>query len=354
MSNYHLADTEAQWFADNFPGSQMNLSAATAVLVLHTTEGTSWPGYSGGASAPHYTALPDIVNKRLTWRAHFPDEMSSRALRNEDGGVETNTLNCVQLELIGTCDPKHQVSWNGDGERLAGVDYLFWPDAPSWALLAVARFLADQHRRHGLALRSLRFDAYPASISSVRMTGDQWRKYVGVCGHQHVPENTHGDPGDIDIIKLLAFAQEFVDPSIRLTLGVSNPAAHLSFTHGERPEIAVHKTIPVTGSGSLPKIEWKTITWRKNKYVVINWIEPKTLTNRVRTIRRVRRLIHEQQAAGFGAIVASNSSWGRWAYRREGLRWVSSIFGKIAYPLGLEVDRRWTTNEALNVDLEKA
>jgi len=219
MSNYRLADTQSQWFADDFPGDKMNLTADTAVTVLHTTESSNWPGYEGGATAPTYTAFPDIVNKRMKWRGHFPDEMSSRALKNLPGGVETNTLNCVQVELVGTCDPSHKFSWNG---KKAGVDYIYWPDAPAWALLAVARFLVDQNARHGLVLKSLAFQPYPASAgplggtNTVRMTFSQWRNFVGVCGHQHVPENTHGDPGDIDILKVLAYANEFITPSLRV------------------------------------------------------------------------------------------------------------------------------------------
>jgi len=210
MTNYSKADTKTQWFQDDFPGADMNLSEATEVVVLHTTESSSWPGYDGGSKAPTYTAMPDIANRKLIWRGHFPDEKSARALVNATGGVETNTLNCVQVEMVGTCDPKHSVSWDG---LKAGVDYIYWPDAPYWALRAVADFLADQHIRHGLQLRTLPFLAYPASYgaNAVRLTGSQWRAFAGVCGHQHVPENVHGDPGDIDIAAILKIAKEIVD-----------------------------------------------------------------------------------------------------------------------------------------------
>lgn len=214
MTNYAKADTKTQWFQDDFPGADMNLSAATEVVVLHTTESTGWPGYDGGSKAPHYTVKFDIANRKALWRGHFPDEKSSRALRNESGGVETNTLNCVQVEMIGTCDPKHKDSWNG---LKAGVDYIFWPNAPFWALRAVADFLADQHIRHGLQLKSgLEFLPYPASFgdNGVRLTFSQWRNFVGVCGHQHVPENSHGDPGAINITSLLKTAQEIVDARV--------------------------------------------------------------------------------------------------------------------------------------------
>jgi hypothetical protein len=197
MSNYTLADTKAQWFQDNHPGGSMNPN----VVVLHTTEGTGWPGYSGGATAPHYTAMPDFKAKRLRWRAHFPDERSARALRNERGGVETNTLNCVQVELIGTCDPRTHKSW--------GASHIYWPEAPEWALRDLGAFLADMHKRHGVRLVAPVFKAYPSSYgaSDVRFTDAQWRNFYGVCGHQHVPENSHGDPGALPIGKVLAYAK---------------------------------------------------------------------------------------------------------------------------------------------------
>ncbi|MFE6719419.1 hypothetical protein ACFVDU_17805 [Streptomyces albidoflavus] len=45
---YPKADTRTQRFQPDYPGSTMNAN----VGVIHTTEGTSWPTYGGGASAP--------------------------------------------------------------------------------------------------------------------------------------------------------------------------------------------------------------------------------------------------------------------------------------------------------------
>ena len=35
--------------------------------------------------------------------------------------------------------------------------------------------------------------------SGRRMSADQFHAYVGICGHVHVPDNTHWDPGDFNI-----------------------------------------------------------------------------------------------------------------------------------------------------------
>lgn len=213
MSNYRNSDKTSQWFQDNWPGADLNLARGTMVVVLHTTEGTTWPDYEGGATAPNYTGMPPLGDARGKWRAHFPDEKSSRALRNESGGVNTNTLNCVQLELIGTCDPRNRKRWGGTSStRIAGRDYVYWPDADKRQLHWVSRILADFRKRHGLRLRSgVEFKPYPASFgehNGVRLSFAGWSNYVGVLGHQHVPENSHGDPGDIDIREILRKARE--------------------------------------------------------------------------------------------------------------------------------------------------
>jgi hypothetical protein len=185
-------------------------------LVLHTTETTGLPDYGGGSQAPTLTAIPDMTAKRLIWYQHFDIDVSARALVNAPGGVETNTLNAAQVELGGTCDAAHRGAW---GTRLAGVDYVYWPEPPGWALQGLADFLRWLHRGHGVPLTAppvwlaygpdpRRPGVTPASYgaSPARMTPAQWEAFTGVCGHSHVPENDHGDPGALPITKLLALA----------------------------------------------------------------------------------------------------------------------------------------------------
>lgn len=37
-----------------------------------------------------------------------------------------------------------------------------------------------------------------------RMSVDEWKAFSGWCGHQHVPGETHWDPGGIDIDAILS------------------------------------------------------------------------------------------------------------------------------------------------------
>ncbi|WP_086765320.1 peptidoglycan-binding protein [Streptomyces bobili] len=204
---FYPGASQAYWYEDTFEATAMEVNVA----CLHTTEGTTVPTYADsqgrkGASAPNLTARPNFQQKKLEWFQHFRIDSSARALANRYGGVETNTLNVVQAELIGTCDPATHAKWTK-----AGVQHIYWPEAPAWALRDVAEFLAWLHSEHGVPLSGpVRWPAYPSSYANgagQRMTGEQWSSFKGVCGHMHVPENDHGDPGAIDFPELLALAK---------------------------------------------------------------------------------------------------------------------------------------------------
>lgn len=196
-----------------YSGSAMEVNCG----VVHTTEGRSLPSYNSGAMAPTVTGVPDIKAKKIRWYQHYDVDESARALANKLGGVDTNTANAFQIELVGTCDDSKKTTWSG---KRAGVDYLHWPTAPDWALAEVAwlvRWLHDHHRvpltwvRDWLAYGkdSRRPGITPASYgaSPARMTHAQWRSFTGWCGHQHVPENDHGDPGSMNFARVIQLAK---------------------------------------------------------------------------------------------------------------------------------------------------
>ncbi|WP_372344760.1 hypothetical protein [Streptomyces sp. KL116D] len=197
---YPGASTTA-WYGTRYPGSAME----TNVIVWHSTEGTGLPTYSGGAEAPNFTAAPDFANKRIKWFQHFDFDVSARALVNKAGGVETNTLNACQVEIVGTCDPATHAKW-----KKAGYSHLYTPELPDWAIRDLAAFAKWANASHGVPLTSgVTFKAYPSSYgnSSVRMGNASWNNFKGHCGHQHVPENDHGDPGALPMAAILAAAK---------------------------------------------------------------------------------------------------------------------------------------------------
>lgn len=197
---YPAANRTAQNFASAFVGSTMSPNC----LVLHTTEGTSWPSYDGGAVAPHLTALPDFDAKKLIWRQHFPVTKSARALVNRAGGVQTNTANCIQIELVGTDGWASKANKNAP-YKLA--DKWCWPtNATDWMLRDVAAFIRWCHTEWGIPYRApYAFDDWRGA-NSHRMSFSQWRAFEGVCGHSHVPENDHTDPGAFPIARVLTMA----------------------------------------------------------------------------------------------------------------------------------------------------
>ena len=191
----------AYWYGSKYPGSAMESN----VIVWHSTEGRSLPDYSGGVMAPNFTAVPDFTAKRLVWYQHFDFDVSSRALVNAAGGVETNTLNVCQVEIVGTCDPATHTKWTA-----AGYPHLYTPELPDWAVRDLGAFAKWAHDNHGVPLTSnVAFKAYPGSYGTangVRMSAAKWNDFTGHCGHQHVPENLHGDPGLLPMAAILAAA----------------------------------------------------------------------------------------------------------------------------------------------------
>ncbi|QJT04344.1 N-acetylmuramoyl-L-alanine amidase [Streptomyces asoensis] len=199
--------SQAHRYQGKFGGDDMEVN----VVVLHTTEGRTLPDYGGGASAPTLTCVPDFAARRLKWWQHFDIDTSARALLNLAGGVETNTNNVCQLEMVGTCDPATRAKWLKAG-LVQDKDFIYWPQAPDWALRDVAEFLAWMHTKHSVPLSGpSKWPAYPTSYANgggQRMNDAAWNAFRGVCGHMHVDENSHGDPGALDFAKLLAFAKE--------------------------------------------------------------------------------------------------------------------------------------------------
>lgn len=141
-------------------------------IVWHTTEGSSLPGYDG--SQPHFTLEPK-ANK--LWQ-HVPIRGGSYALQNASGGVETNRARAIQVELIGFASETQG-----------------WSDEAYANIARLARWIekhAGVPRTCGVTFRS----------DSTHKVAN-FPSYTGHLGHQHVPENTHWDPGLFRIDKVI-------------------------------------------------------------------------------------------------------------------------------------------------------
>lgn len=164
--------------------------------LIHTTQGSSYAGaraaYLSSSGAPHFTVSGE-GGRWQCWQ-HMSLDRAARALRNPSGGVETNRGNVVQIEVVGMANGVRGEDW-------------FWA-----GLRALARWI-EQAR--GVPRRStVQWVAHPESYgtgAAQRLGGAAWREYAGWLGHQHVPENSHGDPGTFDIGRLLAGAGDHHD-----------------------------------------------------------------------------------------------------------------------------------------------
>lgn len=280
----------AHWYQDDFGGTAMEVN----VVVLHTTEGRTLPGYGGGATAPNLTAVPDLAAKKLKWYQHFDIETSSRALVNLRGGAETNTLNVCQVELVGTCDPKTHKAWGS-------TPHVYWPEAPDWALAELASFLRWMNVQHEVPLTGPKeWPAYPGSYgaTSARMTVAEWNDFKGICGHLHVVENDHGDPGAIDFAKLIALAKG---------------------TTPEEDDMPTAAEVAAEVVKLLPKATWLTDGFVKNPNpdtaTANPFIAPATGLNNIETVvRRTEKTLaalpdvqlSDQQIATLASAVAGN------------------------------------------------
>lgn len=168
-------------------------------IVLHTTEG-GWEGSMGvfrsRLTAPHLMVDP-ASRKRVQM---IPLDRSAYALRNEAGGGETNRAHCLQVEIVGYAS--EAAGWSGDRLDWLGREVI----AP-----------LVEHAPGPIALRAPRFYGEGAGwvlatpSARQRMSQEQWRTFSGVCGHQHVPENSHWDPGEVRIERILTAAQPGLD-----------------------------------------------------------------------------------------------------------------------------------------------
>lgn len=142
----------------------------------------------------------------------LPASVSGRALQNAAGGVETNRMGsvCLQVEVIAFAARPFTAILTPAGR--AGLGELI-------------RFA----RAHGIP------DVWPAgpppaypSGFSIRSAAT-WTSHTGHFGHSQVPENDHGDPGALDIRKLFATAAPTIPPSRGDTVFVIKTPSNGSF-----------------------------------------------------------------------------------------------------------------------------
>lgn len=161
--------------------------------VLHTTEGRSFSpktdSYGGWHTAyPHFTLIEDSSGVLIY--QHIPINVAARALKNLEGGVQTNRAHAIQIELVGMASQSANFS-----EQMLGAisTWMRWVEHETGVRPVAPLEFVGRAGGSGETARS-------------RMSSNEWLAFNGWCGHQHVPENDHWDPGHINIGRLLATA----------------------------------------------------------------------------------------------------------------------------------------------------
>lgn len=165
-------------------------------LLLHSTEGSTIEGavaaYKANNSWPHLTV--DCPLRRIV--QHLNLTVAARSLRNAAGGVETNRDGTilVQVEMVGTAT--HPTTLGS-------------PEDLVWFAEQVVRPVCVP--LHVPIATTVAWPSYPGSAgldAPQRLSAGAWDAYSGILGHMHAPENTHGDPGSIDIAWILRATTE--------------------------------------------------------------------------------------------------------------------------------------------------
>ncbi len=190
------------------PGGSFNGSPWK--ICLHTTEGSSVEGaigaYHVNTGWPHFTVDP-ARGRRCQ---HYELTQSSRALAHPAGTPETNRAGVINIEIVGFAAqsptwPKAWLEWLGT------------------AVLSPIRAVCP------FDLRAPDFVAYPQSYglgASQRFSRAQFATYGGIIGHEHAPDNDHGDPGAIDVTAIIA-AIGHTDPPVPLPSPVEDDMIRL-------------------------------------------------------------------------------------------------------------------------------
>lgn len=186
-------------------------------IVFHTTEGTTVQGavsvYKTIQACPHLTVDPETFERFQ----HVPLSSSAYALRNLKGGCETNSTGVIQIEIVGYAGE----TWSWSSERL------------QWLGEQVVKPILDEYP-----------DIPRTVYRGPRMSCDEWLLWPGgLCGHAHVPENDHWDPGDLDLETILNFAT-----------GDDMPSVEEIWNH------PLTKTLPDGTSQTFPAWQWLIFT----------------------------------------------------------------------------------------------
>jgi len=117
---------------------------------------------------------------------HYSIKVAARALANPPGGVETNRRSAIQVEIAWTAA---DIASLPAGMIAKHKKWMRWVEQQTGVQQHAPKFFGEEAFGHS---------------GPARLSAEEWNAFDGWCGHQHVPENEHWDPGKIDMARLLA------------------------------------------------------------------------------------------------------------------------------------------------------
>ncbi|MBV9718352.1 MAG: N-acetylmuramoyl-L-alanine amidase [Candidatus Eremiobacteraeota bacterium] len=108
--------------------------------------------------------------------------VAARTLEHRPNTVQTNKQSAIQIEIAGHAK-------DAPGFSKAYLD----------GIAALMRWI-EENASVGRTTEVM----FVSPGQETRLSDERWLAYKGWCGHQHVPHNSHEDPGAINIDYLLA------------------------------------------------------------------------------------------------------------------------------------------------------
>lgn len=210
---YPKADRTSQNFDEAaFPvGPIANGDDVGMKVLIHSTEGWGWPGYKGGANAPHLTLRVDLAKRTCTWRQHYRLSRYARALATGPG-LRINDGGAHQIEIVGTS------GWASPDNIDAPyhVEPVV-PDLPGFVWDELVEFWLWDHEEWGVALELVPGGFVPWNRAN-RLTIEEWVPFSGLIAHQNAPlPNNHTDAGDVPGLTLLNKARTLAGVEIPMS-----------------------------------------------------------------------------------------------------------------------------------------
>lgn len=180
-------------------------------LELHTTEGPSIAAARAALDARGYWSHLAFDPRTGECEQYIPLTRAARSSSNLAGGVETNRCRCIQVELIGyAAEARH---WPAeDLERIAGLVATLVRECG--VPINVARWLPTYDEANYGDLHPASGEYLASTRGKQRLSFDAWVLFDGICGHQHLPENGHWDPGALDLSTISRRARALLIPEV--------------------------------------------------------------------------------------------------------------------------------------------